>query len=332
MIVFDDNEFEIIIATYNRANFVSKLLDICYDDCSKRNINITVLDSSTNDDTKAVVDDKNKKGWNVKYKKVSSDVIIGYKSVAALLESTCKYVWIMGDSRHQDFNEMDLKVFPLIKDDANFITFYPDKNKKDVYVYDNVNEFLLDHLDSTTCIGTSIFNAELFRQKMMKDEFVADMDEKFAQNYGFAWLGYIFSSLAESSGKIAYVNIDFKNIYSNQKKQTWAKRFYGCWCEDLCDFVFKLPATYKNKNDIIRKVWDNLSLDSLTYLYKGRLFGDVNFKVVHELYEKGYLSICTEKQKRFLIVAQTPKIVVKIILPIHLLVVKMYHLLKKIFF
>ena len=186
MIVFDNNEFEVVIATYNRAEFVSKLLDICYEDCQKRNINISVLDSSTNDATKHVIDDKNHKGWNVKYKKVSSDVIIGYKIVVALLQSTCKYVWIMGDSRYQDFAEMDLKVFPLIKNNVDFVTFYPDKNKKDICVYDNVNDFLLEHLDSTTCIGTSIFNAWLFKKSMMDPEFSADMEAKFAQNYGFA--------------------------------------------------------------------------------------------------------------------------------------------------
>ena len=330
MFVFDNDEMEIVIATYNRADFVRKLLELYYEDCKIRNISIMVLDSSSNDDTKNVVEEEIQNERNIKYKRVSSDTIIGYKSVMALMESKAKYVWIMGDSRYQDLEEMDVRVFPLIKENISFITFWPDKRKADCCVYDNINEFLLENLDSTTCIGTSIYNADLFRQFVSDSVNKNNLDELFAKNYGFAWLGYTYCALASVEGKFAYVNISYSNINSDKKIQTWAKRFYGCWCDDLCDLIEKLPDSYHSKNDVIRHLWKRLNLDSWGYAFKSRLHGDLNNDNYKRMLDSGRLQICTPKIGRLYFVVNMPKVVVSFVFCLYTFCAKMYHFIKGI--
>ena len=328
MIVFDDNEFEIIVVTYNRALFVEELLNRYYESCKERNIIITILDSSENDDTQAVVDRKKEYGWNVKYKRMPCETKIGYKSVAAILASQCRYVWVMGDSRFQRLEEMDEKVFPFVKDDITYITFYPDDRKDKCKIYSDMDEFLLENLDSTTCVGMSIYRAELFKKILLNPNHARIMHEKFAENYGFAWLGYTYYALAYLEGNVAYVNVGFSSINDKLKKQTWAKKFYGCWCDDLCNIVLDLPAVYKHNKDAVRLVWKRLSLDSLYYCFKGRAYGDVEKKIIKKMIKSGNLSICTDNIYRFYFASIVPKMLFRIALRMRCLVGGIYHMLK----
>lgn len=91
--IFEDNELEIALATYNRALFVEQWLMNCYEPACVRNISISIYDSSTNDETKDFIQNFNERvSRKVNYIKISSDTIIGYKPMYPILNSKCKYV------------------------------------------------------------------------------------------------------------------------------------------------------------------------------------------------------------------------------------------------
>ena len=56
MIVFEDNEFEISMITYNRVDYVDEWIRNCLDEILKRNIRFTIYDSSTDKKTHDLVE------------------------------------------------------------------------------------------------------------------------------------------------------------------------------------------------------------------------------------------------------------------------------------
>ena len=164
MIKFDDKELEIAIVTYNRAPFIKEWLDNCYEESCKRNISISIYDSSTNDDTEELVKCyETSVLYPIAYHKVPSDTPIGYKPMLPILKSECKYVWVSGDSRRHNFDELDNSVFSCIKNDYDYIVILADHffNEQD-YSSNNLEKFISDCFISTTCIGLSIYKTSIF--------------------------------------------------------------------------------------------------------------------------------------------------------------------------
>ena len=198
MIKFDNNEFEIAIATYNRSEFIEEWLDKCYLDITSRNIALSIYDSSTDDKTKEYIETFNDHVENkITYVRVDSNIEIGYKPMLPILNSKAKYVWVAGDSRYHNFKELDKKVFPYIKQGLDFILICIASNmENDGKIYKNDGEFLKECLISTTCIGLSIYKRELFDALKKDRSWMKECDRKYRHNYGFGWLGYFYEVFA----------------------------------------------------------------------------------------------------------------------------------------
>ena len=292
MIRFDDNEFEIAVVTYNRVDFVKKWLAHCYSPAVRRNIKLSIYDSSTNDETKTLVLRFNQSKHNkVNYYHIDENTKIGYKPMIPVLQSESTFLWVSGDSRYHDFEELDIKVFSLIKKrtvDCLIINVDNNYRTPDT-IFDNRSKMIHSCFVATTCIGMSIYKTSIFDPIKKDPQKLKEMDDVFRSNYAFAWLGYFYSVYAMNDYKTALVNVKINEILAAQKKQTWASRFMGCWVEDLCQVVDQIPDLYARKGMIPKEVWKVMKLNTIPGGYKARKNGDLTRKKYKELKSNGML-------------------------------------------
>lgn len=308
MIFFDDGELEIALCTYNRPTFVKEWLAHYYEGLLERNIGLTVFDSSINDETSTLIASFNKlNNGKIKYQRVDSNCSIGLKPTIPMMSIDSKYVWVCGDSRVHPFLDLDTKVFPLIKRSIDFITFFiVDNESNDGKIYYNKSEFLNDCLISLTCIGLSIYKTALFDRLRFDATFRSNCNNKYEDNYGFAWIGYFLESFALGNYSAAFVKIDITDLLPRKKKQQWSTKFYECWAVDLCDLLDALPECYQNRQFIPQNTWKSLKFDTRMKCYFARKYGDLTSKKYDLYASKGYLTRITKKTKRLRFFAKAP--------------------------
>lgn len=334
MVVFDDHELEISVATYNRADYIKVLLEKNYFDARNRNISFIISDSSPNDKTKTVVENFNKKfNANVIYRHFDKNTIIGYKPMLSIYASRSKYVWVSGDSRFLDFDEFDKKIFPYIKNDIDYICFLDTYfNVKQDGVLSDKTEILHQFFIPSTCIGCSIYKTSIFDfLKDPKEE--KCLDDLFKDNYGFGWLGYFFTAFSKSdSYKAAFSKIKINNIadfLGVKKVQTWAKHFMGCWIDDLLNIMDNLPNCYQRKELVLEETWNAMRLDSFHYLLVSR-GGDLNRKTFNKYRRNGQISRITRHPIRMYLFANCPIFLLKCARLCYFRIIFVYSLAKKL--
>ena len=307
-IMFDDYELEIAMVTYNRADFVEDWMDHCYLPARERNIRLSIYDSSTNDDTENYIRHFSEKhGADIKYNRVDSEIEIGYKPMLPLLKSDSKYVWVSGDSRYHDFSVLDQKVFKYIKQNIDYIIFHVVNNEEnDGKLYEDLNVFLRECFISMTCIGLSVYKTELFAPLKTDKRWIEICDRKYKQNYAFAWIGYFLEMFQMEKRRGVFTVIPILEILPEKKKQTWFKRFYGCWCEDLCNLLDAIPDSYGNVDQVLRETWKYMGLDSANYCYQTRRQGDLNVETYARYRDNGMLARVTRQLRRMETFATVP--------------------------
>lgn len=309
MVTFEKDEFEVAIITYNRMNFVKEWLNKTYDGLVKRNISISIYDSSTNEETEDMIKLFNiGKKMYVNYVKLEPSTILGYKPMIPIFASQKKYIWICGDSRRHNLDEMDEKVFPYIKDGYDYVQLLanPQQQKCKSYSTNALGMFIRDCFLSSTCIGFSIYKTNLF-SSLKKDKIELDrLNSLFSTNYGFGWLGYFYSTFAKGYHTARTCSIKTIDILKHKKKQVWAKKFFHCWIDDMCQIIDNIPTSYDNKNLVPKLVWKDLNLCSDQYLYIGRKVGDLNKESYERYVSTGLLARVIDDRTLFKFYAKAP--------------------------
>lgn len=321
MIRFENGQFEIAIATYKRPEYVGAWLEYCYDACIDRNISLSIYDSSPDSSTKDIIMQfVSYKHANLAYHHVNEETIIGYKPMIPLMESKSEYLWISGDSRYHDFNELDEKVFPYIqKRLIDYICFntsnnyqIPDKE------YSDLGEMLHDVFIPSTCIGLSIYRTEIFSPLKTNKKMLSSYNSLFSNNFGFSWLGYFYNLYALGEYKTLLVNIKTNLLLKDQKKtQSWAKRFYGCWANDLCQIIDNIPDRYKGKDAIPKNTWKIMGLEAIPYCYISRKSGDLNKKKYKDMEKEGLIERITDNPQRIRFFACAPMFIIECLYTIY---------------
>lgn len=331
MIVFEDKELEIAIVTYNRRDFIEEWLRLCYDDVVKRNISLSIYDSSTNSETEDFIKEFNKSHKKIKYVKAPSETEVGYKPMLPIFESNAEYLWVSGDSRYTNFAEMDEKVFPLIKSGVDFIALYLGNTKENFgKVFTDKSSFIKESFISVTCIGCSIYKLEIFNALKTDKELMRECDLKYRHNYGFGWIGYFFEAFARGGSAAALAKVEIKDIFPKRKKQAWASRFYECWVENLIDVTDKLPEVYTMKHDVPRNTWNEMALDSHTFCKRARECGGLNPEVFEKYINNGMLKKVSDRIRRIKFYACAPMWQVEIMSFLGLGFTKLRRMIRKI--
>lgn len=298
MVIFEPDELEIAIVTYNRCEFIKEWLFHCYEQIKKRNIRLSIYDSSTNDNTKEYISDfiKSDKDKIIEYYHIDSNVNIGYKPMFPILNTKAKYIWVSGDSRCHDFNYLDEKVFPYLKLDIDYVVFHVVNNEEnDGRIYTDKDELLKDCFLSMTCIGLSIYKTSLFEPLKSNYKLRNECDCRFEKNYAFAWIGYFLEMFSIGEHNALFSIIPIISLRREDKIQSWFKRCYGCWIEDLCNLMDMLSEKYKHTESVIRDTWKYMPFSSPEFCYKVRKTGDLNVKVFKKYKENGMLNRVTSQ-------------------------------------
>lgn len=304
IVTFDPGEFEIALVTYNRSDFVAEWLEHCYFQVKIRNISLSIWDSSTNHDTEKYIKIFNQKNSsNIAYYHVDSETSVGYKPMFPLLNVASKYIWISGDSRRHDFNLLDQKIFPYLKQDIDYVIFHAISNEEnDGKVYSERNEFLQDCFLSVTCIGLSIFKSSIFEPLKTNYKLKNEYDKKYKNNYGFSWIGYFLEMFALKNYRALFSIVPIIEIRSKQKIRSWFKRYYHCWVEDLCNLLDGVSEKYKNIDIVLKDTWKYLALDRPSICYEVRKAGDLNLQTFYKYKNNGMLdkvSMQLDRLERF---------------------------------
>ena len=305
IVTFETNEFEIAIVTYNRCEFIEAWLTYCYVQIKKRNIGLSIYDSSTNNDTEEYINNfismHNDK--IIQYYHINSSVNIGYKPMFPILKSKSKYIWVSGDSRCHDFKYLDEKVFPYLKQDIDYAVFHVVNNEEnDGKVYTDRDELLKDCFLSMTCIGLSIYKTSLFDPIKYDNNMKHECDKRFKENYAFAWIGYFLEMFSLGQYNALFSIIPIKNIKSDIKVQSWFNRCLGCWIEDLCDLMEKVSGKYKYTELVLKDTWKYMSFDSPEFYKNVWEKGDLNKETYKKYQDNGMLKKVnqqTEMMKMF---------------------------------
>ena len=308
MIHFDDGEFEIAVVTCRRPEFVRGWLDKCYCHAQKRNIRVSIYDSSPDDLTKRVVEEYRKNSGEIEYHRVDDSVSVGYKPMFPIYNSKSEYLWICGDSRYHDFDQLEQVLFPCIKEKKHdYIVINLDHlvNLDDTVFMDE-NELFVSAFIPSTCIGMSIYRLSLFESLKNDPVLLERCDSSYKDNYGFGHLGYFYTVFSMGKYVSALLNVKTYEIMKKKKVQLWRTRFYGCWAEDLCAIVDRLPDSYLSKEKVLKEVWQTMRLDSFSYCYKARKYGDLNIEYFNKLIDEGVWKRLTNKQTRLKFFAIAP--------------------------
>lgn len=286
MLIFDNNELEVSLITYNRSKFVSEWIERCSDGLLDRNIKISVYDSSTDEKTKQEIENKNLKRGNnkIRYEYITSELSVGHVVLNAVLKTSAKYVWVVGDSRCHNLGDLDEKVFPYIKKGVEHIVLKTINNEENNgKIYTDKTRMLNDCLISMTCTGFYIYKTSMF-DWLKKDEiFWKSCLEKYDNNYGFTWMGYFLEAYARDPGyRTVFVNVPVIDIEPEKKIRRWNQKFFKCWCDDLCNIIDGISEQYHVNDDLLKDVWKILGFDMAESLYQNCKEGVLN----SEIYQK----------------------------------------------
>lgn len=311
VIRFDDGELEVSIVTYNRYKFVRQWIEMCYDELEKRNIDISIYDGSPNTETENYISNLKKQGYKIDYHHVSSDIHIGYKPVLPFLATNSKYIWVVGDSRTHDFEEFDRRVFPKIKQGIDYVSMYVVSNSKnDGKIYSDQEIMINDNFSNGTCIGLSIYKTEIFEPIRSNPDFLIECDRKYGDNYGLGWLGYFYECFARKSYQTYFVNI---NTYTFKgKTEAWLGNFSLSWVENLMGIIDQIPDSYFGtnpmiaRNNLLKRVWREIGIDSCDYLYLGRKHNGLNPEIYVKYSKTKQWNRVTEHKGRIMFYAYAP--------------------------
>lgn len=307
---FATGEFEIAMVTYNRCEFVEEWMGHCYTRIKERNIHLSIYDSSTNEDTQKYIEafKKEKQDTDLEYHHVDAGIAMAYKPMLPLLNSASKYVWVVGDSRWHDFDVLDLKIFPYIKQEIDFVLIYiGDNDACDEKIYADKDEFLYECLYSLLCIGMSIYKTSLFEPLKRDAVLMTECDRKYKKLGGTAWLGYFLEMFALKSYTAVSSAVPIVNIKPDRKVVFWYKNFYEILIGDLCSMMDALPKQYRYTDKAIRELWKCWLPDGAAACYHARKSGDLNRETYQKYKENGMLDRCTvhgDRMERFAYAAE----------------------------
>lgn len=315
IIRFNDSELEMAMITYERPSFVKDWLSNCLMDIIKFNIKLSIFDSSISNDTFDVIKEFNEKTNNVIiYKRLPSTTTGGYKYVPPILETTSKYIMIVGDSRCHSVSDLCERIHSFIRDNIELIVLSFFNNESyEIKKYQGLNPFLEECFIPITCCGMTVFRTSVFDSIRLNSEERERFDNCYKDKFGFAYLGYYLESFAYSKQSSVFVKSPWKDLNPQKKIQHWNKKFYECWCDELCQIMDYLPNQYENKDYVLRSTWSKLHIDSFETIMKAKRAGGLRFSDYRRMKEKGYLSRVTDKRIQFFFSSFLPKAILSLV-------------------
>ena len=246
------NELEIAMITRNRSAFVSEWLENNFAELQKRNISLSIWDSSDNDDTKVVVEAySGRHACTIRYERVAADTAVGHKVIWPLLGVDAEYVWPVADRRAFYWQEIDEKVLPLVRFGFASITLQLPQFHSCEKIFTDVDAYSCESLSAISCVGQVLFNTQIFKYIRNDAATRAAYEKKYAYARGFAFLGYVYEALARSTALNVITTIDSKQS-KRASRCSWLNEYTQMIYNELPKLLDNLPEAYVHRHDLPR--------------------------------------------------------------------------------
>lgn len=326
-------KIEIALATYNRPEFVKKWFELHMTSIEKLGFIVSVYDSSTNLETRKIVEQARLHSKNIiRYFCIEPTMRVDEKVLYSITNSTCKYVWPLGDSNYYDLINLKEKVIPYINQNYDVACIFgKTKLNNDDKTYTDAVEFFKDCFWHATWLGGMVFKKELFDFKYKDEEFNAYM-KKYNRNDGFSYLGVFYDIIANKSNlRISFNVIKTEPIFKN-KTPGWLKRYFEVWGDNLCFFVDNLDPKYNQvKDEVLRTTWKILKLDGVKWCCRARLAGGLNKEIFERYDSSGLIDRVSSHKQKIRLCATSNICIVTAIYAAYSMLSRIKHFLKKFF-
>lgn len=299
MVKFEDNELEAAIITYNRPVAIEVTLEKYAQEYIRRNIKLSVYDSSEENDTFEVVRKFNERNSNyVEYHKVDSSIAIGDKPIVAIMGSKCNYIWVQADKRTVNFHDLDKYIFPKIKENSYtelIMVTEEFSNKNNLSIekeFANYQECLIKTVVEQSWAGKTILKTDVFSRYSLEKVIENIKDEFHDELSGYRFLAFIMLVISKMKHEFrAYVhrvNVDF---YLDNSVKSWNAHFYRYLFGEWVVLWKYITKGLQNSDDLVKKYFSSQDCKECLFtesaLYFGRVNADLN-EVYDEFVEKKY--------------------------------------------
>lgn len=275
---------QVIIPTYNRSNCIELLLRNCIDVYQGELFKFVILDSSTNDDTKDLVEISEK----IEYKRFEPSVKVDDKVIGAILECSDDYYWLLGDGNLVDFKSVEYLIDKLPDFDVLEIDSVNSKrNKKSLQEncesHNDLLGFIKNRYSHLTYWGSTIVKTEI-----AKETFKSGLMDKYREDALSWWSATLVCEVISVAHKkrisLRIYTLFTEHFYGNpgKKEQSWAKgeNYFLTTFKVFDKDVYMLPKYFDDiKDDIIRIFRDDV-LVTRKYLVQLKLRGVIKLKYV----------------------------------------------------
>lgn len=306
----EKRELCILIPTMNRPSCMKELLKAAIPSVNETGVDVYVYDTSSNDDTKQLVDKYNQEvnGHFLYYKHENyPDRTTDLKVINAFrrLEDAYKYVWLSGDGCILKITDM-LKLIQKYLDqeyDVIHFTGEDELGKTPVEVYDRPEKLFADHGPYMTYYSATILSSAFIKQIPW---------EKFGKEYrnsGFLFWKGMFEGLADGNHKMAVVHRRhlIVNPYKKRNSSYGSGKFLRFWVRNWSKVVTSLPSCYDAyKEKVSIGVGERQRFYEMANLIRLRRTGNLNKKLFEE-YKDEFVRVTNVSLKKIYFVVIMPK-------------------------
>ena len=275
---------QVLIPTYNRSKCIELLLRDCINLYQGELFKFVLLDSSTNDDTKALAENSE----IIEYRRFEPSVKVDDKVIGAILKCTDDYYWLLGDGNLVDFNSVEHLIEKLTDFDVLEIDSINSKRntillQEDFETHDDLVDFIRTRYSHLTYWGATIIKTDT--AKNMFKSGTMDKYREDALSWWSAALVCEMISVALEKGRKPQIYTVFTKYFSgNPEKQerSWAKgeNYFLTTFKVFDKDVYMLPKCFDGiKKEIICNFRDDV-LATREYLIHLKRRGVIKMRYV----------------------------------------------------
>ena len=308
-------ELCILIPTMNRANCIEELLKESIPCVNKTGVDIYIYDTSSNDDTKKLVEKYNQaacehffyyKHENYPDRTTDLKVINAFRE----LEDQYRYVWLSGDGCILKITEMLDLIKHYLNQDYAVIHFTgeDETNKSVIEEYNRPEELFGDYAPFMTYYSATILSSEFIKQIYWEE-----LGKEY-RNSGFLFWKGIFEGLADGKHKMAVVHRRhlIVNPYKNGNSSFGPGKFLRFWVRDWPKVVSALPACYDGyKEKVCIGLGERQKFYQMENLIKLRRTGNLD-KALFEQYKDDFAKATNVSLKKIYFAATMPQCLVTV--------------------
>lgn len=273
------NKILIAIPTKNHEKHIMYYFSKVLDDAQKYNIDIAVYDSSDNDLTQKLVQDRQALGYdNLFYNKYDKDISLELKCKEIFTKTPLcyDYIWLCGDGVVLNLKKNIGLVRREVQKKKDIIVFGNDKRYVDKYrEYNNSLEFCKE------CFGPATwFGAVIIKNGKMGDSFFSMCIEKYHEQ---AIPGAYFEVFKEGQVNATYFAQDFfdANPYKETSVASHEGRTIYAFARLFYETIWQLPSYYNPiKKNLEKALAYTTGLYKIRHLWALRVNRNLSGKIV----------------------------------------------------